>query len=58
MDGFYVAKFKKMDNKFPSGKDEKNANRQNGTAGQDKQEEISFNDDEDAEYIEGKGLLR
>ncbi|KAI8883264.1 NOL1/NOP2/sun family putative RNA met [Backusella circina FSU 941] len=57
MDGFYVAKFKKMDNKFPSSKDQKNTNKESESGDEKKEEELGFNDEEDAEYIKGKILL-
>ncbi|KAI8143192.1 NOL1/NOP2/sun family-domain-containing protein [Fennellomyces sp. T-0311] len=61
MDGFYVAKFKKMSNKFDSGKDEDApAKKQaNGSSNKKEDEEITFNDEEDAKYIEeSKAKLR
>lgn len=62
MDGFFVAKFKKVSNKFESGKEEEDASslssskRSKKKNKQQEQEEetIGFNDEEDAKYIEGK----
>lgn len=50
MDGFYVAKFKKMDNKYTTtnDKDTKQASTESN------EETIGFNDEEDIKYIEGK----
>ncbi|KAI7885586.1 NOL1/NOP2/sun family putative RNA met [Lichtheimia hyalospora FSU 10163] len=60
MDGFYVAKFKKVSNKFESGKEDQEASspssskRSNKKNKQQEQEEetLGFNDEEDAKYIE------
>ncbi|KAI9268927.1 NOL1/NOP2/sun family-domain-containing protein [Phascolomyces articulosus] len=54
MDGFYVAKFKKLSNKFDSGKDDEPSNKKHvkGSKKDQQQEEVTFDDDEDAKYIE------
>ncbi|CDS13308.1 hypothetical protein LRAMOSA05486 [Lichtheimia ramosa] len=60
MDGFFVAKFKKVSNKFETGKEEEEASslssskRSSKKNKQQEQEEetIGFNDEEDAKYIE------
>ncbi|KAG2204897.1 hypothetical protein INT46_009850 [Mucor plumbeus] len=63
MDGFYVAKFKKMDNKYDNHKDEELTNNQQDE-GEDTQqtkkteESLGFNDDEDAKYIEESKLTQ
>lgn len=59
MDGFYVAKFKKMDNKFAVQKDEEETEKRVYADDESKpkkvtKEEVTFNDEEDAKYIEGK----
>ncbi|KAI9322159.1 NOL1/NOP2/sun family-domain-containing protein [Dichotomocladium elegans] len=54
MDGFFVAKFKKMSNKIAEVKEEadsKTSGKKNKTAVKE-EEEIRFNDEEDAKYIE------
>ncbi|KAL0076251.1 NOL1/NOP2/sun family-domain-containing protein [Phycomyces blakesleeanus] len=59
MDGFYVAKFKKMSNKFEDKKDKKE-NRENGEDEDDDPNDYTgFNDEEDLELIdESKTKLR
>ncbi|KAF1797831.1 NOL1/NOP2/sun family-domain-containing protein [Mucor lusitanicus] len=61
MDGFYVAKFKKMDNKYDNHKDEELTNDNNNDDDEQttKTEEApAFNDDEDAKYIEESKLTQ
>lgn len=58
MDGFYVAKFKKMDNKFTVQKDDVETDKRVYADDEEKpkkaaKEELTFNDEEDAKYIEG-----
>ncbi|KAI9494492.1 NOL1/NOP2/sun family-domain-containing protein [Zychaea mexicana] len=52
MDGFYVAKFKKVSNKFDAGKDDEPSNKKKQDKDAKKEQEITFNDEEDAKYIE------
>ncbi|KAI7896582.1 NOL1/NOP2/sun family-domain-containing protein [Mucor mucedo] len=64
MDGFYVAKFKKMDNKFPAPTKEERDPSERITQYDDeekpekKTEEVTFNDEEDAKYIEETKLTQ
>ncbi|KAI9476029.1 MAG: NOL1/NOP2/sun family-domain-containing protein [Benjaminiella poitrasii] len=54
MDGFYVAKFKKLDNKYDNVKDESSSGKKNEAEGEE--ETLAFNDEEDAKYIEESKL--
>ncbi|ORY99808.1 NOL1/NOP2/sun family-domain-containing protein [Absidia repens] len=58
MDGFYVAKFKKMSNKFDDKKEDKDADQddEDEDEGIEAEEETTFNDEEDEELIKGKSL--
>lgn len=64
MDGFYVAKFKKLDNKYDNkvDKDLVNDDYENEEVTKSKnkapKEEITFNDEEDAKYIEETKLTQ
>ncbi|CAO3650019.1 unnamed protein product [Cunninghamella echinulata] len=56
MDGFFVAKFKKFDNKFDDKKDkksnqDKNDNNEDHDSVDEDEEDVTFNDDEDKELI-------
>ncbi|KAI8096472.1 NOL1/NOP2/sun family-domain-containing protein [Halteromyces radiatus] len=53
MDGFYVAKFKKLSNKFDDGKENKSTKEmeENIEGEQEEEEEIGFNDEEDEALI-------
>ncbi|CAO3598729.1 unnamed protein product [Absidia cylindrospora] len=60
MDGFYVAKFKKMSNKFDDKKEDKNADHddEDEDEGIEAEQETAFNDEEDEELIkESKSKL-
>ncbi|KAI9299950.1 NOL1/NOP2/sun family-domain-containing protein [Cunninghamella echinulata] len=55
MDGFFVAKFKKFDNKFDDKKDKKPSQDKNDNSedhDSEEDEDVTFNDDEDKELIE------
>lgn len=55
MDGFYVAKFKKLSNKFEDKKDDKDVSDNEDEEEQlESEEESGFNDEEDQELIKGK----
>jgi ribosomal RNA methyltransferase Nop2 len=55
MDGFYVAKFKKLSNKFEDKKDDKEVSDNDDEDEQaESEEETGFNDEEDQELIKGK----
>ncbi|KAI8991359.1 NOL1/NOP2/sun family-domain-containing protein [Mycotypha africana] len=56
MDGFYVAKFKKLDNKYDNVKDKDLEKEKAESEGKEEEgeEEVTFNDEEDKAYIEGK----
>ena len=53
MDGFYVAKFKKLENKFDDGKEKKDkfSVAQGNTAQEEEAASLAFNDEEDAKLI-------
>ncbi|KAG1151409.1 hypothetical protein G6F37_001191 [Rhizopus arrhizus] len=53
MDGFYVAKFKKLDNKYDNVID-KDMKAKTKKEAQSEEESIGFDDEEDAKYIEGR----
>ncbi|KAG2235908.1 NOL1/NOP2/sun family-domain-containing protein [Thamnidium elegans] len=64
MDGFYVAKFKKMDNKFTVQKDDVETEKRVYSDDEDSKpkkaakEELTFNDEEDAKYIEETKVIQ
>ncbi|GAA5807915.1 rRNA (cytosine-C5-)-methyltransferase nop2 [Mucor flavus] len=63
MDGFYVAKFKKMDNKFTVQKDDVETEKRVYADDEEKpkkaaKEELTFNDEEDAKYIEETKIIQ
>ncbi|KAI8351204.1 NOL1/NOP2/sun family-domain-containing protein [Choanephora cucurbitarum] len=58
MDGFYVAKFKKLDNKYDNHKDEDLKKDTSNKSAQAEEDTLGFNDDEDAQYIEETKLIQ
>ncbi|CEP16704.1 hypothetical protein [Parasitella parasitica] len=64
MDGFYVAKFKKLNNKYDNHKDEELKKPQNNNDNKEfeekkkAEESLAFNDEEDAKYIEETKLAQ
>ncbi|KAI8098136.1 NOL1/NOP2/sun family-domain-containing protein [Gilbertella persicaria] len=57
MDGFYVAKFKKLDNKYDNHKDEDLKKEEQENKEEDK-ETVGFNEEEDAQYIEETKMIQ
>ncbi|KAI8327881.1 NOL1/NOP2/sun family-domain-containing protein [Blakeslea trispora] len=52
MDGFYVAKFKKLDNKYDNHKDEDLKKETTKSSTESNEDTLAFNEEEDAKYIE------